>query len=96
MLGVSDSFKATTGASVYTNPPVKTFEYSQSVRGAKVTASRRMTCLHYASAHEQWYVNANKLTVQQTSRAPHQTLRVTRGGRSQLTDEQDDVVVGDV
>ena len=42
------------------------------------------------------YVNANTLVVQQTRRASNLALRVRRGGRSQLTDEQDDAVVGGV
>ena len=66
------------GADVHTNPPVKTFKHSQSARGAKVAGRCRMASLHHPRAHEQWYVNANRLIVQQTSRASHQ-MRVRRG-----------------
>ena len=53
-----------------------------------------MASLHDPRGHEQRYVNANRLIVQLTSRAPHRVLRVRRGLRHRLTDEQDDAVVG--
>ena len=84
------------GADVHTNPSVKTFEHSQSARGAEVAGSRRMASLHDPREHEQRHVNANRLVVQQTSGAPYRALRVRRGGRSQLTNEQHDAVVGGV
>ena len=55
-----------------------------------------MASLHDSRAHEQRYLNASRLVVQQTSCASHQVLRVGRGLLSQLTDEQDDAVVGGV
>ena len=55
-----------------------------------------MASMHDPRAHEQRYVNANRLIIQQTSRASHRVLRVGRGLRSRLTDEQDDAVVGGV
>ena len=85
------------GADVHTNPPVKTFEHSQSARGAEVAGSCRMASLHDPRAHEQRYVeNADRLIVQHTSRVSHRMFRVGRGVRSRLTDEQDDAVVGGV
>ena len=82
------------GADVHTNPPVKTFEHSQSARGAEMAGSCRMASLHDPRVHEQRYVSANRLIVQQTMRVSHRALRVRRGLRSRLTDEQDDAVVG--
>ena len=84
------------GADVHTNPPVKTFEHSQSARGAEVAWSCRMASIHYPRAHEQRRVNANRIIVQLTSRASHRVMRVRRGLRSRLTDERDDTVVGSV
>ena len=55
-----------------------------------------MASLHDPRAHEQRYVNANRLIVQQTSRASYRALRVGRWLRGRLTDEKDDVVVGGV
>ena len=55
-----------------------------------------MASLHDLRAHEQRYVKSNMLIIQQTSRASHRALRVRRGLRSRLTDEQDDAVVGGV
>ena len=74
------------GADAHTNQPVKTFEHSQCARCVEVAGSCRVASLHDPRAHEQRYVNANRLIVQQTSRASHQTLRVTRGLRSRLTE----------
>ena len=44
------------GAETHPNPPVKTFEHSQSARGAEVAASFRMASLHDPGAHEQLHV----------------------------------------
>ena len=55
-----------------------------------------MASLYDQRVHEQRYVNANEFIVQQTSCAPHGVLRVGRGLRGRLTDEQDDAVVGGV
>ena len=62
------------GADAHTNPPVKTFEPSQSARRAEVAGSCRMASLHDPRAHDQRYVNVNRLMVQQTSRASHRAL----------------------
>ena len=83
-------------ADSHTNPPVKAVEHSQSARGAEVAKSCRMANLHDPRAYEQRYINANRLIVQQTSRASHWVLRVRRGLQSRLADEQDDAVVGGV
>ena len=53
-----------------------------------------MASLHDPRELKQRYVNANRLVVQQTSRASHRALRVRPGGRSQWSEEQDDAVVG--
>ena len=84
------------GAGAHTNPPVKTFEQSQRARGAEGAGSCRMASLHDARAHEQRHLNANRLIVQQTSRASNRVLRVGRGLRIRLTNKQDDAVVGGV
>ena len=84
------------GTGVHNNAPAKTFEHSQSARGAEVAGSCRMASLHDPRAHEQWYVNANRLIVQQTSRASYRVLRARRWLRNRLTDEKDDVFVGGV
>ena len=55
-----------------------------------------MASLHDPRAHEQRYINAKRFIVQQTSRASHRALRVRRGLRSRLTDEEDDAAVGGV
>ena len=55
-----------------------------------------MASLHDRRAHEQRYVNANRLIVQQTSRAFRGALRVGRGLRGWLKDEQDSGIVGGV
>ena len=39
-------------ADVHTNPPVRTFEHEQSVRGAEVAGSYRMATLHDPREHE--------------------------------------------
>ena len=72
------------------------FEHLQSARGTEVAESCRMTSLHDSKVHEQRYLNANRLIAEQTSRASHRVLRVGRGLRSRLTDQQDDAVVGGV
>ena len=77
------------GADAHTNPPVKTLEHSQCACCAEVAGSCRVACLHEPRAHEQRYVNANRLIFQQTSRASHRALRLGRWLRGRLADEQD-------
>ena len=96
MLDTSGSGKATTRADDHTNPAVKTFEQSQSARGAEVAGSCRIASLHDPRAHEQRYINSNMFIVQQTSRSSHRVMRFGRGLRSRLADEKDDAVVGGV
>ena len=55
-----------------------------------------MASLHNPRACEQWYVNANRLIVQHTSRVSHRALRVSHGLRGRLADKQDVAVVGGV
>ena len=57
------------GAYVHADPPVKPLQHAQRARGAKVARGRRMTSLHDPRAHEQRDVDANRLVVQQASRA---------------------------
>ena len=84
------------GVDVHTNPPVKKLGHSQIARGAEVAENCQMASWRDPRAHEKRYVNADKLIVHQTSRAPRRALRVRRGGRDQLTDEWDDSVVSGV
>ena len=55
-----------------------------------------MASLYDPRVREQRYVNTDRLIVQKKSRASHRALRVGRGLRGRLTDEQDDAVVGGV
>ena len=55
-----------------------------------------MASLHDPRALEQHYLNASRLIVHRESRASHQEMRIRRGVRSQLADEQADAVVGGV
>ena len=84
------------GADAHTNTPAKTFEHSQSACCIEVAGSCRVASLHDPRTHEQRYVNANRLIVQQSSRASHRTLRIWRWLWGRLADEQDGAVVGGV
>ena len=88
--------KPSSGADAHTNSTVKTFEHSQCSRCAEVAGSCRAASLHDPRAHEQRYVNATRLIVEQTIRAAHRALRVGSWLRGRLADEQDGAVVGGV
>ena len=95
-LAVEAVAKPPSGADSHINPPVKPFEHSMCTRCAEVAGRCRVASLHDRRAHEQRCVNANRLIVQQISRASHQVLRVGRWLQGPLVDEQDGAVVGRV
>ena len=61
--------KPSPGADDHTNPPVKTFERSQSARCAEMAGSCEVASLHDSRVHDQRYISGNRLIVQQTNRA---------------------------